>query len=151
MTQHKLNRQALLQHTQWAAERAERGVDGILNRTGVLLGTVGVELSLVSGSDSSQVLKLISGALLILSGAFLVITIWPRERKSPSVNDLRKVYLEVEDAELTGIMQLIGLERPNDALIPQLYDEARIRGNWFRVSLVIFMVAQAPLLFMIGR
>ena len=150
MTQHELNKPALLQHAQWAAERAERGVEGILNRTGVLLGAVGVELSLIPGSDSTQNLELIAGALLILTGGLLVVTIWPRKRRSPQVSDLRRVYLGVEDAELTGIMQLIGLERPDDALIPQLYDEARLRGRWFRSALILFMVAQAPLLLMIG-
>jgi hypothetical protein len=150
MTQHELNKAALLQHAQWAAERAERGVEGILNRTGVLLGAVGVELSLIPSSDASQNLKLIAGGLLILTGGLLVITIWPRKRKSPQVSDLRRVYLGVEDAELTGIIQLIGYERPDDALIPQLYDEARLRGRWFRSALILFMVAQAPLLLMIG-
>jgi hypothetical protein len=150
MTQHELNKPALLQHAQWAAERAERGVEGILNRTGVLLGAVGVELSLIPASESSQNLKLIAGAFLILTGGLLVVTIWPRRRKSPQVSDFRRVYLGLEDAELTGIMQLIGLERPEDALIPQLYDEARLRGKWFRGALILFMVAQAPLLLMIG-
>ena len=150
MTQHELNKPALLQHAQWAAERAERGVEGILNRTGVLLGAVGVELSLIPSSESSQILKLIAGALLILTGGLLVITIWPRQRKSPLVSDLRRVYLGLEDAELTGIIQLIGLERPDDALIPQLYGEAGLRGKWFQSALVLFMVAQAPLLLMIG-
>jgi hypothetical protein len=150
MTQQELKTAALLMHAQWTAERAERGVEGILNRTGVLLGAVGVELSLIPASDSAQNLKLIAGGLLILTGGLLVVTIWPRKRKSPQVSDLRRVYLGVEDAELTGIIQLIGLERPDDALIPQLYDEARLRGKWFRSALILFMVAQAPLLFMIG-
>lgn len=150
MTHHELNKSALLQHAQWAAERAERGVEGILNRTGVLLGAVGVELSLIPASESSQNLKLIAGVLLILTGGLLVVTIWPRKRKSPQVSDFRRVYLGVEDAELTGIIQLIGYERPDDALIPQLYDEARLRGKWFRRALILFMVAQAPLLLMIG-
>lgn len=150
MTQHELNKSALLQHAQWAAERAERGVEGILNRTGVLLGAVGVELSLIPNADSSRSLKLTAGALLILTGGLLVVTIWPRKRKSPRVSDLRRVYLGMEDAELTGIIQLIGLELPDDALIPQLYEEASLRGKWFRSALVVFVVAQAPLLLMIG-
>lgn len=150
MTKHELNKTALLQHAQWAAERAERGVEGILNRTGVLLGAVGVELSLIPASDSSQNLKLIAGALLILTGGLLVATIWPRKRKSPRVSDLRDAYVGLEDAELTGIIQLIGWERPEEALIPQLYGEAGLRGKWFQRALIMFMVAQAPLLLMIG-
>jgi hypothetical protein len=150
MTQHDLNKEALLQHSQWAAERAERGVEGILNRTGVLLGAVGVELSLIPAADSLQNLKLIAGGFLILTGVLLVVAIWPRKRKSPQVSDLRRAYLGLEDAELTGIIQLIGLERPDDALIPQLYNEARLRGKWFRGALILFMAAQAPLLLMIG-
>ena len=150
MTQHELNKSALLQHAQWAAERAERGVEGILNRTGILLGAVGVELSLIPASESSQNLKLIAGVLLIVTGGLLVVTIWPRNRKSPRVSDLRDAYVELEDAELTGIIQLIGYERPDDALIPQLYQEAGLRGKWLRRALIMFMVAQAPLLLMIG-
>lgn len=150
MKKHKLNKPALLQHAQWTAERAEQGVEGLLNRSGVLLGAVGVELSLVSSLATSRNLKVIAGALLILTGGLLVLTIWPRSRKSPRVSDLRRVYRGLEDAELLGIIQLIGSNRPDDALIPQLYQEAGLRGKWLRRSLIVFLVAQAPLLLMIG-
>lgn len=150
MTQHELNKAALLQHAQWIAERAERGVEGILNRTGVLLGAVGIELSLIPNSESSQNLKLTAGGLLLLTGGLLVVAIWPRKRKAPRVSDLRRVYRGEDDAELLGIIQLIGAERPEDALIPQLNAEAGLRGKWYRASLVAFIVAQAPVLFTIG-
>jgi len=150
MTHHELNKSALLQHAQWIAERAERGVEGILNRTGVLLGAVGIELSLIPNSESSQNLKLTAGGLLLLTGGLLVVAIWPRERKAPRVSDLRRVYRGEDDAELLGIIQLIGSERPEDALIPQLNAEAGLRGKWYRAALVAFIVAQAPVLFTIG-
>jgi len=152
MTQEiELDAQTLLGHAHWLAQQSENAVEGILNRSGVLLGAIGVEMSILPVIGQSGWLRIASAVVLGLSACMMVGTMWPRKRRFPSTSDLREVYARQRRADLTAIIHMIGFEKPGDALIPQIQSEAKTRSDWFRIGMILFVLAQGPLLVMIGR
>lgn len=146
----ELDAPTLLAHAQWLAQQSESGVQGILNRSGILLGAVGVEMSILPVVGTNRWLRITSSILLGVSAIVLVASMWPRNRRFPATSDLREVYAQQRRADLTAIVQIIGFENPNEALLPQLQAEAKTRGNWNRGGMIVFVLAQVPLLLMIG-
>jgi hypothetical protein len=146
----ELDAPILLAHAQWLAQQSESAVQGILNRSGILLGAVGVEMSILPVVGTTGWLRITSSILLGVSAILMVAAMWPRNRRFPATSDLREVYAQQRRADLTAIVQIIGFEKPNDALLPQLQAEAKIRSNWNRGGMIVFVLAQVPVLLMIG-
>ncbi|MEI7825227.1 MAG: hypothetical protein WCI01_08005 [Chlorobiaceae bacterium] len=147
----KLDPQTLLGHAQWLAQQTENAVEGILNRSGVLLGAIGVEMSILPVVGERGWLRIGSAVVLGFGAFFMVGAMWPRKRKFPATSDLREVYAQQRRADLTAIVHMIGFEKPDAALLPQLQSEAKNRSDWFRIGMILFVLAQGPLLVMIGR
>lgn len=147
----ELDPQTLLAHAQWLAQQSENAVEGILNRSGILLGAIGVEMSILPVVGEKGWLRIASAAILTLSAICMVGAMWPRKRKFPATSDLHEVYTQQRRADLTAIVHMIGCEKPGDALLPQLQSEAKDRSNWFRIGMILFVLAQGPVLLMIGR
>lgn len=146
----KLDASTLLAHAQWLAQQSENSVEGMLNRSGVLLGAIGVEMSILPAVGEKGLLRIISAVFLGASAVLMVGAMWPRKRRFPATSDLREVYAQQRRADLTAIVHMIGCEKPDDALLPQLQAEAKDRSDWFRFGMIVFVLAQAPLLLMIG-
>ena len=146
----ELDAPTLLAHAQWLAQQSENAVEGILNRSGVLLGAIGLEMSILPVVGTTGWLRITSSVLLGLSAVFMVAAMWPRKRRFPATSDLREVYAQQRHADLTAIVHMIGCEKPNDALLPQLQAEAKTRSDWYRGGMILFVLAQLPVLLMIG-
>lgn len=146
----KLDSATLLSHTQWLASSSQSAVEGIMNRAGVLLGAIGVELSLLPSVHDSGVIRTIAAVVLAVAAVFNVFAMRPMKRRFPATEDLRDVYRQQRHADLTALTHLIGIEEPELALIPQLHQEAKKRGDWYRLAIGAFFLAQLLIVIMIG-
>jgi hypothetical protein len=145
-----LDSATLLSHSQWLASSSQSAVEGIMNRAGVLLGAIGVELSILPSVHGSGIIRTFAAAVLAFAAVFSIFAMRPMKRRFPATEDLREVYRQQRRADLTALVHLFGIEQPELALIPQLQQEAKKRGDWYRLATCTFFIAQVFIVIMIG-
>ena len=147
----ELDAKTLLSYTQWLATSLQSSVEGILNRAGVLIAAVGVELGILPSLHVESGLRGATAITLGVVATLLVFSIRPMKRRFPRTRDLREVYLQQRHADLTALVHMIGVEKPEDAWIEQLQQEVRKRAFWYRLAVAGFVIAQLPVVLMIWR
>lgn len=147
----ELDSKTLLSHTQWLANSLQSSVEGILNRAGVLISAAGVELGILPNVQGESGMRRTTAIILGLVATFLAMSIRPMKRRFPRTSDLREAYMQQRRADLTALVHMIGVEKPEDAWMEQLQQEANKRAFWYRFAVVGFVIAQLPVVLMIWR
>lgn len=147
----ELDAKTLLSHAQWLATSLQSSVEGILNRAGVLISAAGVELGILPNVQGESGMRRATAIILGLVAVFLAMSVRPMKRRFPKTSDLREVYMQQRRADLTALVHMIGVEKPEDAWMEQLQQEANKRAFWYRFAVVGFAIAQLPVVLMIWR
>ena len=147
----ELDAKTLLSHTQWLATSLQSSVEGILNRAGVLIAAAGVELGILPNLQGESGLRGTTAIILGVVATLLAFSMRPMKRRFPKTSDLREVYLQQRRADLTALVHMIGVEKPEDAWMEQLQQEVNKRAFWYRLAVVGFVIAQLPVVLMIWR
>ena len=147
----ELDSKTLLSHAQWLATSLQSSVEGILNRAGVLISATGVELGILPNLHGESGLRRATAITLGVVAALLAFSMRPMKRRFPKTSDLREVYNQQRHADLTALVHMIGVEKPEDAWMEQLQQEVNKRAFWYRLAVVGFVSAQVPVVLMIWR
>lgn len=149
--------QILTQQAQWIVERIERINEGLMTRSSVAIGFLGVELALVGpkehkGADYYQLATL---GLLVISIGFFIAALWSFKSSTlPNFNEIEQSLTATNAVQIkTPLNQLIMAKNKDKSIYSSLVKENNRRGWTYETGLIFLVLSQISLaVFMIiGR